>query len=98
MYAKEPLWNEVGEQLDPPATGEQCKKQYEYMKTRVGKIFKREKKSGAGQVERSIREQDIIETWSFLTQHIVRIKTFASEEVSTLLSISLCLNMKIAIF
>ena len=54
------------------------------LKLKSGKNLKREKKSGAGQVERSVREQDIMETWSFLTQHIVRNKTFASEEVTSL--------------
>ena len=64
----------------------------------MGKIFKREKKSGAGQVKRSVREQDMMETWSFFNQHIVRNKTFASEKVSTSFSIPLCLNTKIARF
>ena len=50
------------------------------MRTRVGKILKREKKSGAGQPERSARDDEIMETWSFLTQHIVRGKTVPSEQ------------------
>ena len=83
MHVKVPLSNEVGKQLDPPAVAEQCKKQCENMRTKVGKNPKREKKSGAGQVERNVREQDIMETGSFLTQHIVRYKILASEEVST---------------
>ena len=49
MTAKNSRWDRVGEQLEPPATGPQCKKYYENMKTRVGKIMKKEKKSGADQ-------------------------------------------------
>jgi hypothetical protein len=47
VAVKNSRWDRVGEQLEPPATGPQCKKQYENMRTRVGKIMK-EKKSGAG--------------------------------------------------
>ena len=80
VTAKEILWNRVGEQLVPPATGAQCRKHYENMRTRVGKILKKERKSGAGQPERSARDDEIIETWGFLTQHIVRGKTVPSEQ------------------
>ncbi|XP_050699114.1 uncharacterized protein LOC126986786 [Eriocheir sinensis] len=80
VATKNSLWNRVGEQLNPPATGPQCKKHYENMRTRVGKILKKEKKSGASQPERSARDDEIMETWSFLTQHIVRGKTVPSEQ------------------
>ncbi|XP_050724625.1 uncharacterized protein LOC127002585 [Eriocheir sinensis] len=80
VATKNSLWNRVGEQLNPPATGPQCKKHYENMRTRVGKILKKEKKSGASQPERSARDDEIMETWSFLTQHIVRGKTIPSEQ------------------
>lgn len=79
---KSQLWTNAGKQQDPPATGDQCKKLYENMRTRVGKIMKTEKKSGAGQLERTVRDQEIMDTWSFLTQHIVRGKTVPSEQVS----------------
>ena len=78
--ARDILWNRVGEQLVPPATGAQCRKHYENMRTRVGKILKKERKSGAGQPERSARDDEIMETWGFLTQHIVRGKTLPSEQ------------------
>ena len=71
----------AGSQIVPPATANQAKKLYENMRTRVGKIIKQEKKSGAAQPERTVRDQEIMETWGFLTQHIVRGKTTPSEEV-----------------
>eukprot|EP00745_Piridium_sociabile_P027490 TRINITY_DN44279_c0_g1_i2.p1 TRINITY_DN44279_c0_g1~~TRINITY_DN44279_c0_g1_i2.p1 ORF type:complete len:530 (+),score=134.32 TRINITY_DN44279_c0_g1_i2:421-2010(+) len=80
VAAKSSRWNRVGEQLEPPATGLQCKKHYENMRTRVGKIMKKEKKSGAGQPERSVRDDEIMEIWSFLKQHIVRGETVSSEQ------------------
>lgn len=80
VAAKNSRWDRVGEQLEPPATGPQCKKHYENMRTRVGKIMKKEKKSGAGQPQRSARDDHIMETWSFLTQHIVRGETVPSEQ------------------
>ena len=80
VAAKSSRWNRVGEQLEPPATGVQCKKHYENMRTRVGKIMKKENKSGAGQPERSVRDDEIMETWCFLKQHIVRGETVTSEQ------------------
>jgi hypothetical protein len=50
------------------------------MRTRVGKIMKKEKKSGAGQPQSSACEDQIMETWSFLMQHIVRGETVPSEQ------------------
>ena len=46
VATKSSQWNRVGEQMEPPATGDQCKKHYENMRTRLGKILKNEKKSG----------------------------------------------------
>ena len=81
VTAKNIRWNRVGEQLEPPATGLQCKKHYDNMRTRVGKIMKKEKKSGAGQLQkRSARDDQIMETWSFLMQHIVRGETVPCSE------------------
>ncbi|XP_076034198.1 uncharacterized protein LOC143020994 isoform X4 [Oratosquilla oratoria] len=80
VAAKNSQWDRVGEQLEPPATGPQCKKHYENMRTRVGKIMKKEKKSGAGQPQRSARDNQIMETWSFLMQHIVWGETVPSEQ------------------
>ena len=65
VTAKNSHWDRVGEQLEPPATGPQCKKYYENMRTRVGKITK---KSGGGQPQRSAHDDQIIETWSFLME------------------------------
>lgn len=79
VAAKNSRWDRVGEQLEPPATGPQCKKHYENMRTRVGKIMKKEKKSGAGQPQRSDRDDEIMDTWCFLIQHIVRGETVPSE-------------------
>ena len=76
-------WNRVGEQMEPPATGDQCKKHYENMRTRLGKILKNEKKSGAGKPERTVRDDEIMQTWSFLMQHIVRGETISSEQFAT---------------
>ncbi|XP_068238460.1 uncharacterized protein [Palaemon carinicauda] len=78
--AKNSLWEQIGKQLDPPATGAQCKKRYENFRTRDGKIMKKEKKSGAGQAQRSGREDYIMETWAFLIQHIIRRETVSSEQ------------------
>ena len=72
VATKSSRWNRVGEQLEPPATGLQCKKHYENMRTRVGKIMKKEKISGTGRSERTMRDDEIMETWSFLKRHIVR--------------------------
>ncbi|XP_068229062.1 uncharacterized protein [Palaemon carinicauda] len=77
---KDSRWAYIGSQLEPPATAAQCKKRYENLRTRVGKIMKKEKKSGAGQAQRSGRDDFIMDTWSFLIQHIVRGETVASEE------------------
>ena len=79
VTTKNSLWDRVGEQLEPPATGPQCKKYYENMRTRVGKIMK-ERKNGAGQPQRSARDDQIMETCSFLMQHIVRGETVVSEQ------------------
>ena len=78
--AKNTIWERVGEQLNPPAIGAQCKKHYDNMRTRVGKILRKEKKSGAGRPERSDHDGDIMTTWSFLIQHIVRGKTIPCEK------------------
>jgi hypothetical protein len=80
VAAKNSRWDRVGEQLEPPATGPQCRKFYENMRTRLGKLLKKEKKSGAGQPQRSAREHQIMQTWRFLTQHIVRGETTPSEK------------------
>lgn len=80
VAAKSSRWNRVGEQIEPPATGPQCKKYYENMRTRLGKIVKRESKSGAGQPERTVRDDEILQTWSFLKQHIVRGETISSDQ------------------
>ncbi|XP_029973467.1 uncharacterized protein LOC115407244 [Salarias fasciatus] len=77
VAAKSSRWDRVGEQLEPPATGPQCKKHYDNMRTRVGKILK---KSRAGRPQRSLRDHQIMETWSFLQQHIVRGETVHSEQ------------------
>ena len=69
VTAKNSRWDRVGEQLQPPASGSQCKKYYKNMRTRVGEILK---KSGAGQPQRTAHDDQIMETWSFLMQHIVR--------------------------
>ena len=55
VTAKNIRWDRVGEQLEPPASGSQCKKYYENMRTRVGKILKK-KKSGAAQPQRTARD------------------------------------------
>ena len=51
----------------------------------MGKIMNKEKKSGAGQPERSVREQEIMATWGFLTHHIVRGITNPSDQVSIII-------------
>ena len=92
VAAKNSRWDRVGKQLEPPATGPQCKKHYENMRARVGKIMKREKKSGAGQPQRSARDDQIMETWSFLTQHIVRGETVPSEQFAVPESAAVTIN------
>ncbi|XP_068243876.1 uncharacterized protein [Palaemon carinicauda] len=42
--------------------------------------MKKEKKSGAGQAQRTGRDDFLMDTWSFLIQHIVRGKTVSSEQ------------------
>ncbi|XP_030853303.1 uncharacterized protein LOC115929139 isoform X1 [Strongylocentrotus purpuratus] len=59
--------------------GDQCKKLYENKRTRLGKILNKEKKSGSGQTNRTTRDDEIVNTWGFLKQHIVRGKTTASD-------------------
>ena len=66
-------------------SGDQCKKLYENMRTRVGKIMKKEKKSGFGRPRTTMRDKEIIDTWNFLCQHIVRGETTASEDVSIII-------------
>lgn len=61
--------------------GDQCKKLYENMRTRLGKILNKEKKSGSGQTNRTTRDDEIVNMWGFLKQHIVRGKTTASDTV-----------------
>ncbi|XP_054650157.1 thymocyte nuclear protein 1 [Dunckerocampus dactyliophorus] len=81
VTAKTQLWAIAGEEQDPPATDAQCKKHYENMRTRVGKILKREK-SGSRPADRSMRDEEIMDTWTFLIQHIVRGNTHPNEEFS----------------
>nr|XP_057935788.1 thymocyte nuclear protein 1 isoform X2 [Doryrhamphus excisus] len=81
VTAKTQLWAIAGEEQDPPATDAQCKKHYENMRTRVGKILKREK-SGSRPADRSVRDEEIMDTWTFLIQHIVRGNTQPNEEFS----------------
>lgn len=81
LAAKTSLWIKIGEQLDPPATHPQCKKHYENMRTRVGKIIKRERTRGVKHPPRSVRDQRIMETWSFLKQHIGRPRTLPEEHI-----------------
>ena len=38
VTTKNSRWDRVGEQLEPPATGPQCKKYYENVRTRVGRL------------------------------------------------------------
>ena len=80
LATKSSQWDRVGEQMEPPATGVQCKKHYENMRTRLGKILKKEKKSGAGQPQRTIRDDEIMKTWSFLRKHIVKGETVSSKQ------------------
>lgn len=61
--------------------GDQCKKLYENMKTRLGKILNKQNKSGSGQTNRTIREDEIVTTWEFLKKNIVRGETVASAKV-----------------
>ena len=64
------------------ASGPQCKKHYENLRTRVGKIIKKEKRSETGQLWRSSRDDQIMESWSFLTPHIVRGETVPREQIT----------------
>jgi len=77
ISAKSQLWAAAGKMQDPPATGPQCKKLYENMRTRVGKIMKKEKEIGTGHSDRTARDKEIMNTWSFLCQHIIQSKTNA---------------------
>ena len=79
VTAKNSRCDRVVEQLEPPATGPQCKKYYENMRTRVGKIMKKEK-SGASQPQRSACDKQVMKTWSFLLQPIVRGETVPNEQ------------------
>ncbi|KAK6174160.1 hypothetical protein SNE40_017488 [Patella caerulea] len=53
------------------------------MRTRVGRIMKKGKKSEAAQPQKSSRDDQIMETWSFLTQHIVLESTSTSHLAGT---------------
>ena len=44
LATKSSQWDRVGEQMEPPATGVQCKKHYENMRTRLGKILKKKRR------------------------------------------------------
>ena len=58
--------------MEPPAAVYKRKKQYGNMRTRLRNLLKREKKSEAGRPERTIRDNEIMRTLSFLKQHIAR--------------------------
>ena len=60
LATKSSQWDRVGEQMEPPATGVQCKKHYENMRARLGKVLKKEKKSGDGQPQRTIRDDELL--------------------------------------
>ena len=83
VRAKTLLWFRAGKQLSPSATGLQCKKQYENMRTRVGKILKREQETGTSPHDRSAREQEIMNTWSFLATHMKRGKPYFTSDPVT---------------
>ena len=51
------------------------------MRTRLGNILKKEQKSGSGQTSRTVREDEIVATWQFLKQHIIRGETVSSDMV-----------------
>ena len=44
--------------------------------------MKKESKSESGQPDRSVRDEEIMSTWSFLIQHIVRGNNYPSDEVT----------------
>ena len=67
--------------------GDQTKKLYENMRTRLGKILNKGKKSGSGQTNRTVREDEIVTTWEFLKEHMIRGKTTASDTVGTFMTI-----------
>ncbi|XP_034029418.1 uncharacterized protein LOC117513267 [Thalassophryne amazonica] len=83
LPGKTRLWAAAGAEQDPPATGAQCKKHYESMRAKVGKIMKGEQKSDSGQTQKSVRDEDSMSTWMFLNQHIVRGNTYPSEEFAS---------------
>ena len=49
----------------------------------MGKILKKEKRSGAPLEERTVRDEEIMSTWAFLVTHIAKGATYSSEEVIT---------------
>ena len=83
LFPQIDLWQQCADQFTPPATFLQCRKYFEQKRTAFGKIETFEMRSGSAARERTTREQDIMETWSFLKGHIAHIPTVSSQHFSS---------------
>ena len=83
LFPQVDLWQKCAELFDPPATYLQCRKYFEQKRTAFGKIETFEMRSGSAARERTAREEEIMETWSFLKGHIAHIPTIPSQIFSS---------------
>ena len=77
------LWQQCAGLFTPAATFLQCRKYFEQKRTAFGKIEAFEMKSGSEARDRTAREEDILETWSFLKGHISHSTTTTSQRFSS---------------
>ena len=77
------LWQKCADLFTPTPTFLQCRKYFEQKRTAFGKIETFEMRSGSAARERTAREEEILETWSFLKGHIVHAATTASQRFSS---------------
>lgn len=77
------LWYKCATMFNPPATYLQCRKFFEQKRTAFGKIEATEMKSGSEARDRTSREDDIMDTWGFLTGHIAHSSTTSSQRFSS---------------
>ena len=83
LFPQVDLWTQCGELFTPQATYLQCRKYFEQKRTAFGKIETFEMRSGSSARERTAREEQIMETWSFLKGHIAHIPTVSSQHFSS---------------
>ena len=75
---KQDLWKDLAQQLGEICTGDEIRKYYHAKRTDFGKIEIKSQKSGSSGRVLTMRQQQMLEDWSFLKDHISHERTMAS--------------------